>query len=97
MVEENRRGKYAYCKSCHAEHMRKSRPLHSDLDPVAKAKANVRAYTKEYVKRGKIKKTPCVVCGDEKSEAHHTDYTKPLDVTWLCRKHHLELHAMRPA
>lgn len=30
-------------------------------------------------------------CGEE-SEAHHPDYSKPLDVIWLCRKHHLEIH-----
>lgn len=42
------------------------------------------------LKRNKIKKMPCTVCGDKKSEAHHEDYSKPLDVTWLCRKHHRE-------
>jgi len=26
-------------------------------------------------------------------QAHHPDYSKPLEVEWLCRKHHLALHA----
>lgn len=40
----------------------------------------------------RLEKKPCRVCGDEDSEAHHDDYSKPLDVTWLCRKHHLMRH-----
>ena len=40
---------------------------------------------------GKIVPEPCRVCGG-KGEAHHEDYSKPLDVMWLCRKHHMELH-----
>lgn len=35
---------------------------------------------------------PCEVCGEEKTEAHHTDYSKPLMVNWLCGKHHRLLH-----
>ena len=35
---------------------------------------------------------PCEVCGNPKAQAHHEDYGRPLDVMWLCRKHHLERH-----
>lgn len=44
------------------------------------------------VEKGLITKWPCEVCGDEKAEAHHEDYNKPLDVKWLCKKHHMVLH-----
>lgn len=44
------------------------------------------------VKSGKLTKHPCYVCGNEKSEGHHYDYTKPLDVIWVCRKHHRQEH-----
>ena len=44
------------------------------------------------VKIGEIVRCPCEVCGIEKSEAHHDDYEKPLEVRWLCRKHHAEHH-----
>ena len=39
---------------------------------------------------GRITKQPCSVCGAQKSEMHHDDYLKPLQVTWLCLKHHRE-------
>jgi len=40
------------------------------------------------IRAGKLTRLPCEVCGDPKSEAHHHDYSKPLDVRWLCFKHH---------
>lgn len=48
------------------------------------------------IRDGKIIKTPCVVCGNPKSEAHHEDYSKPLEVVWLCKKHHTERHGRIP-
>lgn len=44
------------------------------------------------VKHGEIQRLPCEVCGHEKSEGHHDDYSKPLSVRWLCRRHHREVH-----
>lgn len=29
-----------------------------------------------------------------KPEAHHSDYSRPLMVTWLCRAHHMQAHAL---
>ncbi len=62
----------------------------------------VREYDRERGFRGDPEKTkarnaarsldrqPCW-CG-EPGEAHHPDYGKPLNVIWLCRKHHAEIH-----
>jgi hypothetical protein len=44
------------------------------------------------IKSGKLNKFPCQTCGELKSEAHHEDYSRPLYVTWLCKKHHHERH-----
>jgi hypothetical protein len=44
------------------------------------------------LKAGKITPEPCVVCGDERTEAHHPSYDLPLDVVWLCPLHHKQLH-----
>lgn len=45
------------------------------------------------VRDGRLKKLPCEICGAaEKVQAHHHDYLKPLDVIWLCTRHHGEEH-----
>jgi hypothetical protein len=43
---------------------------------------------------GTLERQPCEVCGFLLTEAHHLDYTKPLDVKWLCTEHHGEMHRM---
>lgn len=45
------------------------------------------------IKKGNLKRLPCEKCGEtEKIHAHHEDYSKPLEVIWLCSKHHKEIH-----
>lgn len=44
------------------------------------------------LRSGKLIRQTCEICGDKKTHAHHEDYTKPLDVIWLCSKHHREVH-----
>lgn len=44
------------------------------------------------MRNGNIKRLPCIICGNEKSEAHHEDYSKPLEIMWMCKKHHTEHH-----
>lgn len=91
-LEDNRKGKQRYCKACHAAHMRLTRPKHSDLPDEQRRKANARSYLHVYIRRGKIEKQPCLFCGNQNVEAHHHDYSKPLEVTWLCKDHHLINH-----
>jgi hypothetical protein len=44
------------------------------------------------VKRGDVIKQPCKICGITKVHGHHEDYDKPLEVVWLCSKHHADVH-----
>jgi hypothetical protein len=46
------------------------------------------------IKYGKIKRQDsCSECGStQKIEAHHDDYSKPLDVRWLCEFCHKDWH-----
>lgn len=41
---------------------------------------------------GKITRGPCEVCGNPRTQAHHDDYLKPLEVRWLCSRHHADHH-----
>lgn len=45
------------------------------------------------VRDGKVIPLPCFMCGAE-SEAHHPDYSRPLDVVWLCPAHHRQAHVL---
>lgn len=44
------------------------------------------------LKSGLLERQNCEVCGALKVDAHHDDYSKPLEVIWLCREHHKQRH-----
>lgn len=54
-------------------------------------KIKARAAVQHAVRDGKLQRQPCRDCG-EKAHAHHSNYSKPLDVIWLCAEHHAQLH-----
>ncbi len=58
-------------------------------DPANKIKLEARRQVKGALRNGRLTKEPCF-CGEVKMESHHKDYSKPLDVEWLCKKHHVE-------
>jgi ribosomal protein S27AE len=55
-------------------------------------KAKARWAVANALREGRLKREPCQECGEIKSEAHHEDYTKPLEVDWLCKKCHTIRH-----
>lgn len=59
-------------------------------DPEVKKLAH--AITGNAIRDGKLIKKHCEVCSAIRVEAHHEDYSKPLDVVWLCKKHHTDRH-----
>lgn len=46
------------------------------------------------VRSGLVMRLPCFICGDERSVAHHPDYSLPLAVAWMCQAHHKQTHAL---
>lgn len=77
-------------KAHRANYMREKRRK----DPLEAHKHRVWARVSDAIRKGKIKRQPCEVCGAH-AEAHHDDYDKPFDVRWLCPTHHRELHQQR--
>ena len=46
------------------------------------------------VRKGDLTRGPCDKCGTTINiEGHHDDYSKPLEVRWLCSSHHKRFHA----
>lgn len=83
--------KSSYCLACHAAYMREWRKTHP-LTEAQKVKQISRSYAAVYKQRGHLVPQPCEVCGSDKVEMHHDDYSRPIDVRWRCREHHMELH-----
>lgn len=84
------RKSHRYCRACSAAYLRAWRREHP-LSEEQRRKDNCRSYANVYKRRGKLIPKSCRKCGGP-AEMHHPDYTKPLLVVWLCRKHHLQLH-----
>jgi hypothetical protein len=80
----------AYCGPCKYKAAKERRPLRN-YEQIFKE--NVRKFTWARINDGTLLRLPCEVCGEvEGVEAHHDDYYIPLDVRWLCKKHHYEHH-----
>jgi hypothetical protein len=48
------------------------------------------------IRDGRIIKLPCECCSStDRIHGHHEDYTKPIDVIWLCPRHHAALHKLK--
>jgi hypothetical protein len=55
-------------------------------------KVKARRALQHEVRLGRIKRQPCERCRKPNADAHHDDYSKPLDVRWLCSLCHAAVH-----
>lgn len=82
----------AYNKKYRANHGYQNEQNSKDRYP---EKEKARRQLQHAVRAGMLPKLPCQVCGDICAQAHHHDYSKPLDVIWLCPVHHMDRHRDR--
>jgi hypothetical protein len=103
--EINRDGLLGYCKTCQIETVaarKKEKKLvsYGEISMYQKfwlaenrLKKKAHQAVSYAVQKGKLVRQPCERCGtNENVVAHHEDYSKPLDVVWLCKYHHKERH-----
>ena len=89
--KNNREGVRTYNR-IYNQRWRKENGYHNEYNSKKRypKKERARRILQRHVKQGKVQKQPCIVCKKKNSQAHHEDYSKPLDVIWFCALHHSE-------
>ena len=87
-VDHLKVGKGKYCHDCcHKPGGKVMRSLY----PILPAFNSHLAYKARKIAKV-LPKKPCEVCNLQDADKHHDDYSKPLKINWLCRKHHIQKH-----
>lgn len=100
----------AYCKVCSGEQQarwaKENRERKADINRAWRRRNAVRRKAMmmasnalwRAIRNGSLSRgTVCAFCeSDQNIEAAHTDYGKPLEVLWLCRKCHRQWDAIAP-
>lgn len=96
-------GRQSHCKDCQRAHERANREKRAAYGQAYRQrhpkKRHARNAISNAIRDGELKRPDrCEDCGgvgqsDSGIQAHHEDYSKPLDVKWLCRDCHSARHA----
>jgi hypothetical protein len=89
-----------YCRPCATTATRRWRDRHADelaerergriFSDEDRLIRKARAYVAEYIKRGKLARERCGVCGEPEVLAAWDDPRKPREVRWLCAEHYAD-------
>lgn len=82
------------CLPCNAQRLKKHRDrVGRTWDHLNPQKRQAHKQVQKAIRKGELIKLPCQRCGTANGvQAHHDDYSKPLDVMWLCPPHHKQRH-----
>jgi len=96
-VEKNREKHNSYTRKYKEKNKEKIKLANKKYERENPEKVRAHHYLNNRIHRGLIKRgESCEICGAEGYvEAHHDDYSKPLDVIWCCKKCHWKLDEAR--
>ncbi len=63
-----------------------------EMDEIIKKQEDCRRITRQAIEKGLLIPKPCEICDFKEVDAHHSDYSDPFSITWLCHSHHSEWH-----
>lgn len=83
-----------------ARNWRRDHPARAESNNVAhrarhRDRQSARNAVRYAMRKGRLVRQPCEVCGEPDTQAHHDDYAEKLDVRWLCVTHHAEADVQR--
>jgi len=92
-VEENRRRERMYRTKNKEQRMVKKVEYTREYRKIHPEMYRAHKLVQSAVASGKLLAGPCAVCRTRgRIEAHHSDYSQPLNVVWLCSVHHKQAH-----
>lgn len=87
---------YERKRSCDPERIALKRKYQQNMRARHPERYAARTAVRNAIRSGRLSRLPCEVCGEARTQGHHDDYSRPLDVRWLCFKHHREIgHGQR--
>ena len=92
-ISKNKSTIYAYQKSWALKNKEKRSLVMKKWESNNSHKKKAHVEVRKAIKNGLLIRMDCF-CG-KKAHAHHEDYSKPLDVVWLCAFHHKQVHSKK--
>lgn len=99
-----------FCKPCKRERRKQNQAIYNHTYYMKNQESKLEGYTaynksekgrasqklRDAIRQGKIQRQPCEICQKPNADGHHEDYSKPLEVRWLCKTHHAQEHLYEP-